>query len=193
MNAKDLLDKIKAVFNSTEIIPVPTKLETSFPVDGQQPVYIAGEALDINTAVFLDAGMTMPYPDGTYTITGGETFTVTAGIVTAVGDSLAQTPPAPVVPPAVLPQMPPMFETQLAAHTTDLETVKSELKAAQQTIAKHNQIILQLLELAEKLTALPVSDPKTLNERQQIAMSRTESKEHKLEQIAKNIQNLKQK
>jgi hypothetical protein len=110
-----------------------------YNVDGGAPVFvnisddgIAG--IDAGDPVFTDAAMTIPYPDGTYKVTGTDfSFTVAAGSVSAVTDpdqkgagtpvQAAAAPPVqqqpPIVPPAAKPV--PNFSTQ--------ENIKKELEA----------------------------------------------------------------
>lgn len=195
MNAKEILEKIKAVFNGTEIVPpvipapvpvVPAKLG-SYPVDGGGAVYCAGDSIDIATAVYSDAAMTTPYPDGSYTVTGTDfTFTVAGGVVTVVAGTLMTATPAvlPVVPagPTI-----PQFEA-MEAKITALEAA---LAQANILAAKHEKILPDIFELAEKLIELPVADPRTLNEKQKEKFDKIKQRNEKVEQIAANLKKIK--
>ena len=131
MTAKEILLKIKGMFDAppapaAPATPAPSGMTScSYNVDGGAPVYIniADDGIpdiDMGDMVYSDAAMTVPYPDGSYKVTGTSFgFTVTAGAVSAVDDAtnagpgtpiesaMAQ-PPAPVAPPAPPPPPPPI-------------------------------------------------------------------------------------
>lgn len=109
-----------------------------YNVDGGQPVFVNisddGIAdIDQNDTVFSDAALSVPYPDGTFKVTGTDfSFTVMGGVVTAIDDKDgkgAGTPvqaapaasPAPAAPvaQAAAPALP-NFSTQ--------ESMKAELE-----------------------------------------------------------------
>jgi hypothetical protein len=94
-----------------------------YNVDGGQPVFVnisddGVSDIDQNDAVFTDAAMTTPYPDGTYKVTGTDfSFTVAGGVVTAIDDKDgkgAGTPvqSAPASNPAPATQSIPQFKSQ---------------------------------------------------------------------------------
>jgi hypothetical protein len=192
MEAKEILKKIKAVFEGTTVLPapapaVPVKLATNYPVDNGGPVYADG-TLDVGAAVWTDEAMTLPYPDGTYKVTGKEfSFTVAAGVISAVEGTLEAAP----APPAVLPMAPtlPQFE----AMQKEVNDLKEELKKAKLLAEKHEKILPDLFTLAEALAKEPVSNPVALSERKQEVFNRNDRREQKMERIAQHIQNLKSK
>lgn len=121
--AKKLLDKLKALVNSkfddqTPPVPAPPAPGTpkifSYPVDGGGTVYVDcsddGIAdIDTNDKVYSDAAATIPYPDGTYKVTGTDFgFTVAGGIVTAVQDADNAGPGIPLEDAMAKPPVPPV-------------------------------------------------------------------------------------
>lgn len=105
MNAKDILAKIKAVFDAPPVeTPATQQTISAYLVDGSGPVYVNNSDdgipdIDSNDMVYSDAALTSPYPDGTYNVTGTTFgFTVAGGVVTAVNDVAGTGPGAPVDP-----------------------------------------------------------------------------------------------
>ena len=95
-----ILKAVKVAFDAAPIVtpmaaPViaPAMNMASFPIDGGVPVFVDitddGIAdIDVNDAVFTDEAMTIPYPDGTYSVTGTDvSFTVALGLVISVADA----------------------------------------------------------------------------------------------------------
>lgn len=121
MTAKEIFLKIKAAFDLPIVPPAPAPAppapsgmtSCSYNVDGGLPVYvnIADDGIadiDVGDAVFSDAAMTVPYPDGTYKVTGTAFgFTVTAGAVSAVDDATNTGPGAPIETAMAKPPAPP--------------------------------------------------------------------------------------
>lgn len=203
MNAKEILAKVKAVFDGTTVIPAPApvpepqpaKLATNFPVDGSSPVYVDGTTIEAGTAVWSDEGMTMPYPDGTFKITGKEfAFTVGGGVVTAVEGTLDAAAPAPPVAP-MLPTLP-QFEA-MEKEVAELKKQNAQLQELLNKVnllaEKHEKTIPGLFELADKLVELPVSNPKTLNEKQQQKFDYAAERDDRINQIAKTLKTIKTK
>lgn len=141
MNAKSILDKIKAAF-AGETAPAPAaKVMFSYSVDNGGPVFvdctddgIAG--IDQNDKVYTDKEMTAAYPDGTYNITGTQYgFSVADGVVTSVTDAAGtgsgnplemQAPPA--LPAAIVPPVPITPPAQMGTY----EAVKNAFASATQ-------------------------------------------------------------
>jgi hypothetical protein len=108
MTAKEALIKIKAFFDAPPAPPTdaPPVAQTvsAYLVDGAGPVYVDNSDdgiadIDANDKVYSDAGLTTPFPDGTYNVTGTTFgFTVAGGMVTAVNDAAGTGPGAPVAP-----------------------------------------------------------------------------------------------
>jgi hypothetical protein len=154
MNRKEKIltawNAFKAVFDSPAVpapagptAPAPTSTSSvfSYGVDGGGTIYvdcsddgIAG--IDVADNVFSDPAMTIPYPDGTYNVTGTNFgFTVASGAVTNVTDAdgtgpgqpletaapaaaaAPPTPPAPVNP--AKPSVPPTTTQMAAAQLPD--------------------------------------------------------------------------
>jgi hypothetical protein len=169
--------------------------------------------IDANDPVFTDALMSAPYPDGTYTVTGTDFgFTVSAGLVSAVTDAdgtgpgapldaaaaapvapaapvyAAPTPtPAPVVPvtQSQMDSQKERFDTEIGQVKTELETVKTELAEAKTKSEKYEQVVKDLFELVGKIVEMPVTDPVTLVGNKKEKFERAESREAKLDRIAK--------
>jgi hypothetical protein len=200
MDAKEILKKIKAVFDGTTVVPpvappaaapaVPARLATNFPVDGGGAVYIDGSTIDVGTAVWTDEALTMPYPDGSYMVTGTDfTFTVTGGTVSVVAGTLNAAAPLPVLPPPPAPMFPtiPQFE----AMEKDIAELKALLIKSNLLAEKHEKILPDLFELTEKLTEIPASDPKTLNGKQQEKFDYAASRDERINAIAKTLKKIK--
>lgn len=203
MDAKEILKKIKAAFDGTTVVPapppapvVPAQL-TEYPVDGSGIVYTSSSTIEVGTPVFSDAAMTMPYPEGSYTVTNTDfTFTVDSGVVTAVAGTLSVAASAPAAPPAVLPMGPtlPQFEamqkevSELKAQNIKLIELLNKVNLLAE---KHEKTIPGLFELAEALTKEPVSKPMTLTPRAKEKFDRVQKKEERLAAFAANIQKLK--
>lgn len=142
MTAKDILAKVKALFDAPIVPPAPAppapapapapapggQTACSYNVDGGVPVFvnIADDGIpDIDTGdkVYTDAAMTIPYPDGTYNVMGTQFgFTVAAGSVASVNDAANTGPGTPIAaaapaPPAPAPPPPavPITQTQMDA------------------------------------------------------------------------------
>jgi hypothetical protein len=215
MNAKEILAKAKALFSGVEIKPVvPAKFD-SWDVDGGQPVYVDTSDdgisdIDLNDNVYLDAGMTMPYPDGSYTIAGTDfAFTCAGGVVTAATGTLtpgapaAAAPTAPPTMPVTPPPSGPPLQQQISPQLTHLEDQLKELKAqnvklssalevSNTLIQKHEKTIPALFELCEKLTETPAADPKTLTGRKKEVFERMEKSEEKINSIAESLKKIRQ-
>lgn len=129
MTAKEIFLKIKGMFDAPPAPPAPpapapapsgtvTPVPCGYMVDGNTPVYVDISDdnipdIDVNDKVYSDSAMTIPYPDGTYTVTGTDFgFTVVGGIVASVNDADNKGPGTPIdasmaKPPAPAPPAPP--------------------------------------------------------------------------------------
>lgn len=188
MTAKEVLQKVKAIFTAAE--PVANAFTSLNIVDGQ-PVYFDGETIVANIPVYLDEAMTMPYPDGTYSADGADvTFTVTAGIVTAVGAPVAAAEPAPAPVVQPVPQLTQM-ETEIATLKEQNAALQNKIASITAMLEKHEKTIPGLFELAEKLVEQPAADPQTLNPAQKQKFDRANDKNMKLENLAENLKKLR--
>lgn len=101
MTVKDIFKKVKAIFDAatpdttpTDVAPADTTINTTFsyPITGGSSVYVdcSDDGLaDIDTGdkVYTDPALTIPYPDGSYQVTGTNfSFAVASGIVGLVTD-----------------------------------------------------------------------------------------------------------
>jgi hypothetical protein len=174
---EEALKKVKEIFTqlaapapipAAQVVPAPAGAPAGnasntaqYNVDGGAPVFvnisddgIAG--IDAGDPVFTDAAMTIPYPDGTYKVTGTDfSFTVAAGSVSAVTDpdqkgagtpvqaAAAPVVPAPVVPaPAPAAKPVPNFSTQ--------ENIKKELEAFNEKFSNGGTPDLESLAIITK-------------------------------------------
>ncbi len=206
MDAKEILKKIKAVFDGAPLPPAPAPIaqaatSANFPVDGGDPVYvdISDDGLsDIDTGdlVYADDALTMPYPDGTYTVTGTTfSFTVAAGLVTTVSGELIPAAPAAAAMPAPAPPVLPMGPTlpQFEAMQTEVTALKAALLKANLLAEKHEKILPDLFELTEKLIELPISAPKALNGAQKDKFDYAAERDQRIELVAQKLKTLKSK
>jgi hypothetical protein len=103
MNRKDVLAKIKAIFAGTDPATDPAVTDVTvkakdgsnvinYSTDTGGPAFVDVSddgipGIDQGDALFSDASLTTPYPDGTYKVTGTDfSFTVAAGVVSSVTD-----------------------------------------------------------------------------------------------------------
>lgn len=115
MTVKEIFAKVKALFDDTVTPDTSTAVAFSYPVDGTTgTVYvdcsddgIAG--IDQGDKVYTDPALTIPYPDGTYNVTGTQYgFTVSAGSVSAVTDAAGTGPGVPLEQSMAKPPVPPV-------------------------------------------------------------------------------------
>lgn len=198
MNAKEILQKAKALFSAVEVAPAPVAPAApaafeSYNVDGGEPAYTSG-AIAQGSPVFADEAMTMPYPDGTFTVSGTSfTFTVAGGIVSATtGDINATVAPAVAAPPALQPA------PQITALEDQLKELKEQnvklsaaLEVANTLIQKHEKTIPALFELCEELAKEPTTDPVTLTGRKKEVFERANKKDERISNIAQNLKNIR--
>lgn len=187
MTAKEILNKVKAVFNATEVAE-PAKF-TSVTITDGQPIYFDAPEVAVGVPVFMDEAMSMPYPDGTYTADGGVTFTVAGGVVSGLAEAAQAAPVAPAVPD---------YSKQFDAMNNEIASLKRQhaellqrLGVVNTQLAKHDKTIPGLFELAEKLTELPAADPQTLTARQKDSFDKANKKEARIKEFAKNIENMR--
>ena len=162
MTTVEAIKKIKELFMSevpAPVAPAPVLLAavgTAFEIDGGVTAYVDISddnivAIDMADAVFSDEALTMPYPDGTYTVTGtGATFTVLAGVVTVSSEVMAEQPlQAEAVTPAPLPN-------QFSAIQKDNTNAIALLKAENE---KQKEVITQMFAVIEKMAAQETVKP----------------------------------
>lgn len=198
MNAKEILAKAKALFSAVDVAPVappvaPAAFE-SYMIDGGEPAYTSG-AIAQNSPVFIDEAMTLPYPDGTYAVTGTSfKFTVAGGIVTATEGDINATQTPAVVPPPALQPLPQITALQAAVDSLKEENTKlaNALELANATIQKHEKTIPALFELCDELTKVPTTDPVALTGRKKDLFERANKKDERLNNIAQNLKNIRQ-
>jgi hypothetical protein len=196
MDAKEILKKIKAVFDGTVPAPAPvvTKLTTNFPVDNGDPVYVDTSDdgindIDAGDPVYSDDAMTTPYPDGTYKVTGTDvSFTVAGGIVTTISGSLI-TPIGASAPPTL--PLTPQFDSAVQSLQNEINELKEQLRRSKLLLEKHEKILPGLFELAEKLIELPVSEPKTLNGLQKEKFEKAKQRDDRITEMAENLKKIK--
>ena len=172
----------KLVFNDAAPVP-PAPVDPVAPVaappaswlvDGGQPVFVNisddGVAdIDANDTAFSDAAMTLPYPDGTYNVTGTDFgFTVAGGIVSAISDVDGTGPGAAVGAEAATVEPPLETPTQMRAAVRaefkaefkkDTDIMVGKIATLEAGFTKQTDINKQLLELVESLSLVEVSKP----------------------------------
>lgn len=226
MTAKELLLKIKKafeekkVFDTTTPPPAPppaapadttTASPSAYAVDGGGTIYVDNSddgIADIDTAdkVYSDPAMTVPYPDGTYKVTGTDFgFTVAAGIVGTVTDPDGTGPGAPITDPGAMatPPVPPVTATPPPAKSmeqrmTELEAalanmgVKCEaaIKAERDKVIKHENTIKEMFTLIDMLVKEPTAEPRTTTPATKTAFDRAEKRNEKFQQMAENLKKI---
>lgn len=224
-NKKDLLARIKAAFlgEPAPVVPpavAPPAAATnptpcSFPVDGAANVVvdISDDGLpdiDQGDKVYSDTAMTIPYPDGTYNVTGTTFgFTVSAGAISAVNDPTATGPGTPVdatmsAPVTAPVPAPPTFEDRLKAleakvgavpagmaTEVQLQEATAQFGSQKETIAKHEKTITDLFALVETLLGEPTAEPVTLTDAQKAKFKKTEDREARYEKYAQHMKDNK--
>lgn len=146
MTAKDLLLKIKGVFDAPPAVNNPadtTPADTtgaascSYLVDGGGTIYVnisddGIPDIDSGDKVYSDPALTVPYADGAYKVTGTEFgFTVVAGAVTDVQDAAGTGPGAPIGDPNAMAA--PATTTVPPAAATP--TIEQRVKAVEEALA----------------------------------------------------------
>lgn len=218
-NKKDLLAKIKSMFlgevppvAAPIVAPVVAAVPTpcAYPVDGGVNVVVdisddGLPGIDQGDPVFSDTAMTVPYPDGTYNITGTQFgFTVAGGVVSAINDPSAMGPGAPVAP-AVAPvtaavPVAPTFEERLAALESKVNVVPAgmateiqlqeateKFSAQEEKITKNEVVIAGLFDLIEQLLKEPTAEPKTLTDAEKAKFKKIEDKDSRFARYADHM------
>lgn len=195
MTAKEILQKVKAVFEGTTVV---AKF-ASFPIDNGQPIYVdtSDDGLnDIDTgdSVYSDDAMTLPYPDGTYTVTGTSfSFTVAGGTVTAIDGSLTASAEPAADPLAVDATKYDAMQKEIDALKAQHQRITETLNKMNILLEKHEKTIPGFFELVEKLIEGPQADPVTLNERQKEKFNHREAKEKRIASFATALNDLRKK
>jgi len=210
-SAKDILLKVKALFDAPIVAPVaaapvapvaPIVTGVPFKLKDGTEITIAVKDTVTNAPSATDAVTIAgaPAPAGDYELEDGSKITVDAG-----GAISTVTPMEPITQPDfVAPPTAPTLEERLAAMEAELVKMKTpviptglatevQLHAAEQKIEKQDEVIKGLFELAEKLTELPSADPVTLTGRKKEQFDRSNAKEEKIKGIADAIGALKNK
>lgn len=206
MTAKEILQKVKAIFNEVPIVaaaPVvpaapPAPVGTTYKLgDGTEiSIVQAGEAPAAGDVVSIGG---VPAPAGELVLEDGSTVVVgEAGVISEVK------PVEPVTTEIPVAQAAPTVEERLAkieealakltapVMPTGLAT-EAQLQAATEKIEKQDKVIEGLFELAEKLAETPTAEPKTLNGNKKGQFERTLAKEKRIEGIAGAISQLRNK
>lgn len=168
-----LKTKIKELVKLSATPPPPaTPQPVSYNVDGGAPVFvdISDDGLpdiDANDKVFTDAGLTTPYPDGTYTVTGTDfQFTVAGGIVTTVVDPDGTGAGSPVGAAPADATMSKHVKTALAAHKKEFEKTFTVKLAADKTalmkeidaLKEQNKTLIQFMDAIINTPVITIKD-----------------------------------
>lgn len=175
MTAKDILAKVKAVFDLAPTAPADTTAPGSSVIyklsDGSEiSIELKDPAVNAEPSVGDKVSIGgVPAPEGVLTLEDGSTLAVDAtGAISAIVEQqdpttqdLSQAPAAPSVEERLAQIEAAVSRLTAPAQPAGMATEK-DLQAATQRIAKQDEVIKGLFELVEKLTELPSEDPKTL-------------------------------
>lgn len=214
--ALELLNKIKAIFNTPVVAPVaqaaPAPAAAAPKVyklqDGREvSIAQAGETPGAGDIVTIDG---VPAPEGALTLEDGTQITVGPSGAITQADALPVTNDLSLAP-TVLPV--PTLEERIsalenkaiapapapvavAAAANDGEAVKAisvELTAAQSVIARHEETIKGLFELVEVLVKMPSTDPKTLTGTKKEQFEKSHKVETRLNAMSDAVASLRKK
>lgn len=198
MTAKEILENIKKALFEGEPAPAPVA-----PVVAEPAIHKLSDGTDIMISALEVGGDVMiagaPAPAGTYTLED------LSSIVVGEDAKIAEIVPAPAVDPAA-PELPEDMNAKFEARIAALELgsqefaaaynetsagYKSAFEAFETKIAGQNEIIGQLVQLCEQLTALPtaeVPEPRKVS-----SFSRVETGKSKLNKYAEAAQKIAEK
>lgn len=224
MNASEILKKVKDLFTAPPIAaaapPAPTEAEPaasanviSYGIEGGQPVFLDVSddnivGIDANDKVFSDEALTMPYPDGSYKVTGTNfMFTVSGGVVSVVTDpdgTGAGIPTPDEVEPVTtgLESAPnqPTIDTKITDLENRVDAIKKMVMPAgmaqmvedqSKIITRHEETIKGLFELVEKLVEMPTADPVTLTGPRKERFEKEKVKDERMKKMAEQIHSQK--
>jgi hypothetical protein len=216
MNAKEMLLKIKGLFEAPIVAPTPIEapvtaavapIPTPFKLQDGTDIMIGID--DPTVSMLPDAGDAVtiagaPAPAGDYTLDDGTMLTVDAtGVITLAVMPQPVTQPAFVEPPAkTLEERISALEIKSntpAAMVTDvpevvktqMESQKNELADAKAKIEKQDGVIAGLFELIEKLVDEPTAEPATLSGNKKMQFERANNKATRLQGIASAMKEIK--
>jgi hypothetical protein len=208
MTAKEILNKVKAIFNApveaaapaTPAVPtepvVPASKKYKLQDGSEIDVTQAGEVVAPGDSVSVGG---VPAAEGELVLEDGSTLVLDAnGVVKEVKPvepvttDLSNVPAGPTVEERLAKIEEALTRLTTPAVPTGLAT-EVQLQAATERIEKQDKVIEGLFELAEKLAETPTADPITLNGNKKEQFERTQAKEQKLEGIASAIQQMKKK
>jgi hypothetical protein len=173
MDAKEMLKKIKEIFNSPVAAAEPVApAAPSAPVMTKDGKSLVIDKMESGGVVMIDG---MPAPAGSYELEDGSIITVSeGGIIAEVKPAMEQAAepiaPAPVQPAPLAPPAPVTYGVaEFEALNTDYQSFKAQFDAykiqvetrvnmAEQTISKQEQTITKLLELMSKIVDAPQAD-----------------------------------
>lgn len=201
MTAKEILLKVKALFDAPVIVPpvvpaaaadpvVPTPTVYKLKDGGEISVTISGTELSAGDLVTI-AGV--PAPAGDYELEDGTKLTCDAmGMITLIVSAPPTTQPDFVAPPvktleeriAAIEEA--LLKLSAPAIPTGLAT-EIQLQAAEQKIIKQDEKIKLVLELAEKLIEEPSADPVTLTGKDKQRFEKINAKDERLRKMAEAL------
>lgn len=137
-------------------VPAATPQAYMVNVTGGSPIHTdisddGIEGLDANDAVFTDTALTIPYPDGTYTLENGSMVVIAAGLVVSVSAS------ADPSMTSLVQQM----EVKMSAYKSDLETKYSSVieknKVLESQVSNLYVSVKLALSTIDKMLEAPVN------------------------------------
>ena len=149
LNAKDILKKIKAVF---EEVPAPDPVLNPAPAEFKEYALADGtkvkiDKLEIGGKVMVVGadGSEVKAPEGEHMLATGEAIEVDAeGLIYEIKSAVAAQP-----------DMMAQLAEQFNALKTEFQEVKDELKKKDETIGKMKQGFKELVELVETIAEIP--------------------------------------
>lgn len=196
--AKGILDKIKEFFNAPIVPPAPSTepivvTATAHKLKDGSEISVNGDLAEGSSVMIGES----PAEDKEYELEDGTKITVAAGLITAVTPAI----PAPITledQPAPAPALTSeavqsMINDAVAPFKQFIETQTQRILAADQKIAKQDEVINGLFELAEKLVEEPAADPVTLTGQKKERFERQNAKADRLNKYTEAIKANKNK
>ena len=185
MDIQITLNKIKELFDAVPPVAAPSpdasQVADYILEDGTK---ISCDKLEIGGNVTLNG---TPIADGEHKMQDGTIVETAGGVITEL-----TAPGEPSDDTAVTSDMTSKFEAiegRFTSYEAKFEAYESRFKLAEDTIVKQQSAIGQLLEVVEKLAAIPVSEP--VSSQNQFTNQKSEAKEERFQSILNAIKDIK--